>query len=527
METNNQNNHNKKPILVLIRDGWGYRTAENYNGPFNGTTNKTDEIMQKYPNTLIDASGEAVGLPDGYMGNSEVGHMTIGSGRIIFQSLARINKSIKDGDFFENESFLQAINNAKENNSKVHLMGLLQIAGVHAHIDHCLALLKMCADNGLKGDQVLVHVFTDGRDAETTDSIKHIATLEKEIKKLGIGKIVTIIGRYYAMDRDNRWDRTQIAYNAIVNAQPIDGKDQINPIFMNGEAKKIMQKCYDNDETDEFIKPKILEGYEGVKEKDSIIFYNFRTDRPRQLTKAIIENEFEGWDRQPLDVVYSCMTDFYNNMNSRASVAFLPQSFNNLLGKVLADNGKNQLRISETEKYAHVTFFFNGQVEEPFENEDRELIHSPKVATYDLQPEMSVHEIGDKLVEKLDENKYDVIIANFVNGDMVGHTGDWEAVLKAVNAVDENVEKVVDKVLEKDGTVLILADHGNCEEMEGKYKTSHTCNQVPFILVSNGEKFSKDNCQLKEGKGLQDIAPTVLRLLEIEKPEEMTGDSIF
>ena len=521
---NNPDNSSKTPILVLIRDGWGYRPDKNFNGPFNGNTPITDKIMDKYPNTLINASGQAVGLPEGYMGNSEVGHMTIGSGRIIFQSLARINKSISDGDFFDIIEFRNAINNVKKNNSKLHLMGLLQIAGVHAHLDHCVALLKLAKQEGLLGDQVLIHIFTDGRDSEVNDSKIHIGTLQNKINELGIGKIVTIIGRYYAMDRDQRWDRTKIAYDAIVNAKPLeDGK--VDSVFV--DANKIIQKCYDNEETDEFIKPKILEGYNGIQENDSIIFYNFRTDRPRQLTQAIIEDDFIGWKRNSLNVNYVCMTDYYNPISKKASIAFKPNSFNNLLGKVLANNNKQQLRISETEKYAHVTFFFNGQMEKAFKNEDRELIHSPKVATYDLKPEMSVDKVANKIVEKLDENKYDVIIANFVNGDMVGHTGNWDAVLRAIKAVDENVGKVVDKVLGKNGTILMFADHGNCEEMEGKYKTSHTCNQVPFILISNSKLFSKDNCKLKKDKGLQDIAPTVLKLLNIEKPDEMTGECIF
>ncbi|MFT4343404.1 MAG: 2,3-bisphosphoglycerate-independent phosphoglycerate mutase [Candidatus Woesearchaeota archaeon] len=521
-----------KPIVVMIRDGWGYRQEESYNGPVHAETPYTDHLMETYPHVLIKASEDAVGLPQGFMGNSEVGHMTIGSGRIIYQAMVRIDKAIEEGTFFKNEAFLNAINHCKEKGTAFHIIGLLQEEGVHAHIDHCIALLRMCKENDLSN--VLVHVISDGRDAPVMNTIIHVKRLLSVMQELGIGKIATISGRYYAMDRDKRWDRTQKAYDAIVHGKGMSqdeqkddqqSKDQQNGYFDDPIA--CFEACYAHGETDEFIKPRCAREYTGIRENDAIAFFNFRSDRPRQLTKAIIEDEFEGWERKPLNVTYVCMTEYYKPMNGRAQIAYDTQSFKNLLGNVLADNGRTQLRISETEKYAHVTFFFNGQVETPNQGEERILIQSPRVATYDLQPEMSVDEIGDRLVQEIDKDIYDVIIVNFVNGDMVGHTGVWDAVVRACNAVDRNVKKVVDTVLEKDGVALVFADHGNCEEMEGKYKTSHTLNLVPFIVVSKDEKLQKQTVTLREGKGLQDVAPTVLQLLEIEKPSEMTGESII
>lgn len=502
-----------KPVVVLIRDGWGFREESELNGVVKGDTPYTDYLMENYPNTIIDAAGLAVGLPEGYQGNSEVGHMTIGAGRVLYQSLVRINKTIEDESFFSNETLLGAIENCRKNNSKLHVCGLLQQEGVHAHIDHCLAILDLCKKQ--KFHDVLIHVITDGRDAPVNNSVDNIGILEDKIRDLGFGKIATVSGRYFAMDRDNRWDRTKKAYDCIV------GGFSDAPEF--DDAVKLMTDCYLKEEFDEFIVPRKCEGYSGLKDDDSFIFFNFRSDRPRQLTKAIVEDEFEGWNRQSMNVFYVSMTDYYNPISDRVRVAFPPVSVDQNLGQVLASSGLKQLRISETEKYAHVTFFMNGQVEEPNENEDRILIPSPKVATYDLQPEMSVKKISDTIVSKLDEEQYDVIITNFVNGDMVGHTGEWDAVIKAVNAVDSSVKAVVDKVLEKDGTILILADHGNCEDMTSEFRTSHTTNPVPFILVSNDLK----EVTLQKGKGLKDIAPTVLKLLGIEKPKVMIGESIY
>ncbi|MGM5484124.1 MAG: 2,3-bisphosphoglycerate-independent phosphoglycerate mutase [Nanobdellota archaeon] len=504
----------KGPVAIIIRDGWGFRKNNELNGPVKGITPYTDMIMEQYPNTLISAASDAVGLPEGFQGNSEVGHLTIGSGRIINQPFVKINKAIEDGSFYSNKKINGAIENCKKNKTSLHVMGLLQKEGVHAHINHCLAILETCRRQDF--NDVNFHIFTDGRDAPVNNSINNVRILKEKINETGIGKISTISGRYYAMDRDKRWDRTKKAYDCIIKGKAVNKfKDPIEHI----------EKCYNNEETDEFIIPSKKYSYEGVNEKDSIIFFNYRIDRPRQLTKAIIEEEFEGWERKPLDVHYVSMTEYYSPMDKKARIAFPPERLINLLGEVVSKAGMKQLRISETEKYAHVTFFFNGQVEEPYENEERILIHSPKVETYDQNPEMSVNEIGNRIIEELDKEKYDLIVVNFVNGDMVGHTGDWDAVLKAVNSVDKNLEKVCNKILEKKGTALIFADHGNCEDMTEEWRTSHTTNKVPFILLTQDEKYK--NSDLYNNKGLKDIAPTALDILGIEKPMEMEGESII
>jgi 2,3-bisphosphoglycerate-independent phosphoglycerate mutase len=497
----------KKPLVVLIRDGWGYRETPSYNGPVKSLTPFTDTLMEKYDNILINASGEAVGLPAGYMGNSEVGHLTIGSGRINNQPLVRINKSIEDQSFFQNKAFLDVIQNCKTHNSTLHLLGLLQVAGVHSHANHLFALLDLCKKEDFRN--VVVHIFSDGRDSPVDETYRLTKKLLAKFEELGFGKIATISGRYFAMDRDKRWDRTEKAYRALVEGNTIETFEDPLVCF---------DTCYDRDETDEFIIPQKASWYDGMNEHDGSIFFNFRTDRPRQLTRAMIEEEFVEFERKATITNFVAMTEFYTPLPAPA--AFDTFRISNTLGKVLADAGKNQLRISETEKYAHVTFFFNGQVEKPNINEDRILVPSPKVATYDLQPEMSINEISDKVLAVAD--KYDVIVINFVNGDMVGHTGDWEAVVKACHAVDQNVQKVVERILAIDGHLLIFADHGNCEEMEGKYRTSHTTNQVPLLYVANEKKdFTK-----RKG-GLQDISPTVLKLLNIQKPSEMTGESFL
>ncbi len=500
-----------KKVILLIRDGWGYRKNCDDNAICHTHTPNTDTLMEECPNVLLDACGEAVGLPSGYQGNSEVGHMTIGSGRIMFQSLARINKSIKDKDFFKIPAFLDAIENCKKHGTKLHLIGLLQVEGVHAHLDHLFALLDLCEKAQFKN--VIVHVITDGRDAPVTASLKHIGKLQDKLENLGFGEIATISGRYFTMDRDNRWDRIEKAYDCIVKGKSLNKfTDPIQAVSFSHQTNI----------TDEFVIPICKDEYKGVKENDSIIFFNFRTDRTRQLTKAIVEEKFEGWNRKPLNVFYVGMTQFYNPMNGK--VAFKDQIFDKLLGEVIANSDKKQLRISETEKYAHVTFFFNGQIEEPFKGEDRLLIQSPKVSTYDHSPEMSVAKIADKLIEEIQKDKYDLIVTNFVNGDMVGHTGIVPAIEKAVKAVDLAVGKVVNAALAKDYVILIFADHGNAEDQSDKWRTSHTINQVPLILVSNDPALK--NSKLKLGKGLQDIAPTALKLLGIEKPSEMTGESI-
>ncbi len=503
-----------KPIVMIVRDGWGYRRQKAFNATEAGENPFTKELMKKYPNTLLQAAEEAVGLPPGYQGNSEVGHMTIGAGRIFFQSLPRINKEIESGKFFQNPALLGALQNCKKNRTALHILGLLQTEGVHAHMDHCLALLKLCKKENFSN--VFVHVISDGRDAPVNGTLINLKILVERMDKLGIGRVATISGRYYTLDRDKKWERTRKAYDCIVDA--VSDSTFNDPV-------RCFEECYAKSETDEFIIPQKASWYDGVKRNDSFIFYNFRTDRTRQLTMAMTEDRFEGWERKPLDIYFVAMTEFYSPMSRRVHIAYPNEPAAHLLGQVLSENGLKQLRISETEKYAHVTFFFNGQTEEPSPGEERILIPSPNVATYDLKPEMSVYEVGDRIVREIENGKYDVIIANFVNADMVGHTGVWEAILKAVKSVDDNIKKVVDKTLEKNGVVLILADHGCCEEKTEELKTSHTTNEVPFLLVSNDPTLNK--IKLKPGRGLRDVAPTVLKLLNIPKPEEMTGESLF
>jgi len=502
----------KNKVILVIRDGWGFNPKKENNFIASTPTPRTDELMKKYPNTLLKCSGESVGLPKGYQGNSEVGHMTIGSGRIIYQSLERINNSITQGEFFKNKAFLGAIENAKKHKSVLHLIGLIQEEGVHSHLNHLLALIDLCKKNNFSA--VKIHAITDGRDASPTKSVEYIKKLEEKLKETKIGEIATISGRFYAMDRDKRWERTRQAYDCIVCADAGDEYDDAVASIRESHYARI---------TDEFIVPRKKKNYSGVKENDSIIFFNFRTDRTRQLTQAIVEEKFEGWERKPLKVYYAAMTQFYSPMN--AQVAFADQSLKNLLGEVISNANLKQLRISETEKYAHVTFFFNGQIEAPFLGEERILVQSPKVATYDLKPEMSAFEVADKLVEAINSEKYDLIVTNLVNGDMVGHTGKEEAIHKAIRAVDSCVGKIVDAGLEKNYTLMIFADHGNAEDKSVEFETSHTINDVPFILISGEEKLIK--AKLKTGLGLKDVAPTVLDVLSIKKPAEMTGETII
>lgn len=502
----------QKKVILVIRDGWGYRKEKKNNAIAKTPTPNTDFLMKNYPNTLLSASGESVGLPKGYQGNSEVGHMTIGSGRILFQSLERINSSIADKSFFKNPAFIEAINNAKKNNTYLHLIGLIQEEGVHSHLNHLFALIDLCKKE--KFCKVKIHVITDGRDAPVKKSIDYITKLEKKIKKTGIGEIVSVQGRFFAMDRDKRWERTQKAYDCIVLGKAEN--DFVDTI-------SIIKKSHRENKTDEFIIPVKKRNYSGIKENDSVIFFNFRTDRTRQLTRAIVEENFEGWQRKPLNICFVAMTQFYQPMN--ALIAYPEQSLTNLLGEIVANANLKQLRISETEKYAHVTFFFNGQKEEPNKNEERILIASPKVLTYDLKPEMSAYEVTEKLCGEIDSKKFDFIVTNLVNGDMVGHTGNVEAINKAVKTVDDCVGKIYETGLKNGYTLLIFADHGNVEDQSKNWVTSHTTNKVPFILVSEDKKLKK--VKLKKGKGLQDIAPTALKILGLAKSKEMTGESIF
>lgn len=504
----------KKPLVLIIRDGWGINPKKEGNAVLLAKTPNNNKYEKENPKTTLKCHGEYVGLPAGNQGNSEVGHLNIGAGRIVYQSLTRIDKAIEDGSFFRNPAFLKAINNCKKNKSYLHIIGLVQDQGVHAVTRHCIALVELAKKQGI--ENVYIHAFTDGRDTPPQSAENYLRQLQDAINKIGIGRVATVTGRYYAMDRDNRWDRIELAYNALVKDE---GKKVKN-------WKQAIEDAYKNKETDEFIKPRTID-FDGIKDKDSVIFFNYRLDRARQLTHAFTDKKFDKFKREKRDVLYVACTNYYDKMN--AEIAFPPISNKNLFGEVISKKGLHQLRIAETEKYAHVTFFFNGQDETPFKNETRVLINSPKVATYDLKPEMSAYEVTEAVIDKINENKYDVIILNFANGDMIGHTGVLDATIKAVETVDLCIGKIVDlAVKEKKGTAIITADHGNCEQMidyiTKKPMTAHTTNDVPLILISADEKLKK--AKLKRGI-LADIAPTMLEILKIKKPEEMTGQSLI
>ena len=501
----------KKPIVLTILDGYGINKNHNGNAVYEANTPNMDNFMKNYPNTVIHASGLDVGLPDGQMGNSEVGHTNIGAGRIVYQELTRITKEIEDRAFFENDAFKKAVENCKENGSALHLLGLLSDGGVHSHMRHLFGLLELAKINGLT--DVYVHCFTDGRDVSPTSGVEFVKMLEDEMKKLGVGKIATLIGRYYAMDRDNRWERVEQAYNAMVKGIGAKADDAVSA----------MEKSYANDVTDEFVVPTVVCGDGKIKKNDSVIFFNFRPDRAREITRTIVDEDFNGFAREYFKTYYVCMTQ-YDALMPNVDVAFKPQKLVNTYGEYISKLGKKQLRIAETEKYAHVTFFFNGGVEATYEGEDRILVPSPKVATYDLKPEMSAYEVCDKVVEAIESGKYDSVILNFANCDMVGHTGVMEAAVKAVEAVDKCVGKVADAVKKMDGVMLITADHGNAEQMidpaDGSVFTAHTTNVVPLVVMGCGD------IKLKEGR-LADLTPTMLDIAGIEKPAEMTGESLI
>ncbi len=499
----------KNPVILIIRDGWGYSPKHPQNAILSSKTPFTDELMSKWPNTLVEAAGAAVGLENGYQGNSEVGHLTMGSGRVIEQPFIRINRAIQDKSFFEIPEFLQAIENCRANNSALHLMGLLQSEAVHSDMAHLFALLDLCARQNFHN--VFIHAILDGRDAPVRNGANYIDSLEKKLKESDFGQIATLSGRFYAMDRDMRWERVRAYYDCIVNAQSENNFES---------ASQAVAERYNLNETDEFIKPARRAGYAGIKPRDSVIFFNFRTDRTREITRALVEKDFAGWAREPLDIFFVAMTQYYSPMNGR--VAFPEKLMANLLGEILSKNNLRQLRISETEKYAHVTFFFNGQREEPFANEDRILINSPKVSTYDMKPEMSAKEIVSAVNEKIAENSYDFIAVNLVNCDMVGHTGNFEAIKKAVETVDQSVGSIVSRAMEYGYNVIITADHGNAEDKSSLVQTSHTTNPVPLILVSPTQKF-----RLKNNGGLKDIAPTILDIMSIAKPKDMTGETLI
>ncbi len=508
----------KKPVVLMILDGYGLNKKEEANAVFEAKTPVMDKLMAECPFVEGNASGLAVGLPDGQMGNSEVGHLNMGAGRIVYQELTRITKSIADGDFFENEEFLKAVENCKKNNSALHMYGLVSDGGVHSHNTHIYGLLELAKRNGL--EKVFVHCFLDGRDTPPASGKDFVAELEEKMAEIGVGKVASVMGRYYAMDRDNRWDRVELAYRALTLGEG----------NTNESATAAIQASYDDGKTDEFVMPTVVVENGApvglVNDKDSIIFFNFRPDRAREITRAFCDDEFAGFAREKKQgLVYVCFTDYDETITGKL-VAFKKQSITNTFGEFLAANGKTQARIAETEKYAHVTFFFNGGIEEPNEGEDRILVKSPKVATYDLQPEMSAPQVCDKLVEAIESDKYDVIIINFANPDMVGHTGVESAAIAAVEAVDECVGRAVEAVKKMDGAMFICADHGNAEQLldyeTGAPFTAHTTNPVPFILVNAGEEFG-----LREGGCLADIAPTLIEIMGLEQPKEMTGKSLL
>ncbi len=508
----------KKPTVLMILDGFGLNEKQEANAVYEANTPNIDKLMKEYPFVRGNASGLAVGLPDGQMGNSEVGHLNMGAGRIVYQELTRITKEIEDGDFFKNEALLAGMKNVKDNNSSLHLYGLLSDGGVHSHITHLYGLLEMAKREGITN--VYVHCFLDGRDTAPTSGKGFMEQLEAKMQEIGVGKIATVSGRYYAMDRDNRWDRVEKAYRALVLGE---GNRVPN-------AVEAVAASYAEDVTDEFVVPTVVE-IDGkpvatINDNDTIIFFNFRPDRAREISRTFCMDEFEGFDRGARKkVTYVCFTEYDVTIPNKI-IAFHKVELDNTFGQFLADHGKTQARIAETEKYAHVTFFFNGGVEEPNKGEERILVNSPKVATYDLKPEMSAYEVCDKLVNAIKSDKFDVIIINFANPDMVGHTGVESAAIAAVEAVDSCVGKAVEALKEVDGTMFLCADHGNAEQLidykTGESFTAHTTNPVPFILINYDDSYT-----LREGGCLADIVPTLIEIMGMEQPAEMTGKSLL
>ena len=508
----------KKPTVLMILDGYGLNDRVEGNAIKQANTPVMDKLMAEYPYVKGLASGMAVGLPEGQMGNSEVGHLNMGAGRIVYQELTRITKEIQDGDFFKNEALLHAVKNAKENGSALHLFGLLSDGGVHSHITHLFGLLELAKKEGL--EKVYVHCFLDGRDTPPQSGKGYVQELTDKLAELGVGKIATVMGRYYVMDRDNRWDRVERAYNAITKGLGVSAESGVAAV----------QNSYNNGKNDEFVEPAVVmengKPVATVQDGDSVIFFNFRPDRAREITRAFCCDDFDGFAREKrIQTTYVCFTDYDETIPNK-EVAFHKVAITNTFGEFLAAHGLKQARIAETEKYAHVTFFFNGGVEEPNEGEDRILVKSPKVATYDLKPEMSAPEVCEKLVGAIKSQKYDVIIINFANPDMVGHTGVQKAAIQAIEVVDGCVGKAVDAIKEVNGQLFICADHGNAEQLidyeTGAPFTAHTTNPVPFILVNADPSYT-----LREGGCLADIAPTLIELMGMEQPKEMTGKSLL
>ncbi len=509
---------NRKPTVLMILDGYGLNKKAEGNAVAKGRTPVMDKLMAECPFVQGNASGMAVGLPDGQMGNSEVGHLNMGAGRIVYQDLTKITKAIEDGDFFENPALLAACENVKKNNSALHMFGLVSDGGVHSHNTHIYGLLELAKRQGI--EKVYVHCFLDGRDTPPASGKEYVEQLVAKMEETGVGEVATVMGRYYAMDRDNRWDRVEKAYRAMV--------------YGEGETAKSgpegIKASYDKDTTDEFVLPTVVTKggapVATIKDNDSIIFFNFRPDRAREITRTFCDDGFTGFERgERIKTCYVCFTEYDVTIENK-QVAFVKEEITNTFGEFLAANGKKQARIAETEKYAHVTFFFNGGVEEPNAGEDRILVNSPKVATYDLKPEMSAYEVCDKLTQAIRSGEYDVIIINFANPDMVGHTGVEAAAIQAIEAVDECVGKTVEAVKEVDGQMFICADHGNAEQLideeTGEPFTAHTTNPVPFILVNADPAY-----RLREGGCLADIAPTLIEMMGMEQPKEMTGKSLL
>jgi len=506
----------KKTNAIVIMDGYGYSTKTVSNAVFSQGSPHITALKEQFPHTLIKASGRAVGLPEGQMGNSEVGHLNLGAGRIVYQDITRIDKSIEDGDFFTNSVFLSAIENCKKHDTAMHLVGLASDGGVHSHLNHLYALLKLCKQHNLS--KVYIHAITDGRDVAPDSAKLFVAQIDNECQRMGIGKVVTVIGRYYYMDRDNNWDRVQKGYEAVFEAVGNKYERAVDGIEASYNEKHPI--------LDEFIKPVIVGDYSGVNKNDSMIFFNFRADRAREISQAIIEPNFDKFTRSSgyKPIFYVGMTE-YDATFTGIYTAYGAKDITNTLGEILAKNNLTQARVAETEKYAHVTFFFNGGVEKPNKGEERVLVPSPKVATYDLKPEMSAYEVTEKAIEQI--GKVDVLILNYANCDMVGHTGIFDATIKAVKAVDECVAKIADKILEVGGNMLLTADHGNAEQMQdenGNPFTAHTTNGVPLIVI--GKEFNK-NTKLRHDGVLADVAPTLLHLLTLSQPPEMNGKNLI
>ena len=503
----------KKPTMLMILDGYGLNPHTQGNAIAAANKPNLDRIFSSYPSTSLKACGSDVGLPDGQMGNSEVGHLNIGAGRIVYQDLSLITNAIEDGSFFANKAFAKAIDHVKETGGTLHLLGLLSDGGVHSHINHLMALIDLASDKGV--ENLCVHCFLDGRDVPPRCALKYMDILTSHMEERGIGTVGVVSGRYYAMDRDKRWERLEKAYDAMT-------------LFLGQHAdsgSSAISNAYERDENDEFVLPTAVEGMIPVSDGDSMIMFNFRPDRAREITRAFVDPDFDGFKRNKVvsDLCYVCMTQ-YDALMPNVILAYPPETPANTLGEYISSLGLNQLRIAETEKYAHVTFFFNGGVEEPNEGEDRILIPSPQVATYDMQPEMSAPQVTDKVIEAVKSDKYDLIILNFANADMVGHTGNMEAAIKAIEALDSCVARIVDTVLEQNGRILLTADHGNADEMkdsDGNTLTAHSLNDVPLVNIS------EDAAELKDGGRLCDIAPTLLKLMDFAIPEEMTGNPLI